>query len=47
MTNNNAVVFFPSADDGGKSFGSQLTLDDLFQRNFQIHDPEAKWISGK
>uniref|UniRef100_A0A8C3AHJ8 Dipeptidyl-peptidase 10 (Non-functional) n=1 Tax=Cyclopterus lumpus TaxID=8103 RepID=A0A8C3AHJ8_CYCLU len=36
-----------SKDDGGKPFGSQLTLDDLFQRNFQIHDPDAKWISGK
>ncbi|KAF7662201.1 hypothetical protein LDENG_00242590 [Lucifuga dentata] len=34
-----------SKDDGGKSFGSHLTLDDLFQRPFQIHDPDAKWIS--
>ncbi|XP_078142321.1 inactive dipeptidyl peptidase 10-like [Centroberyx gerrardi] len=34
-----------SRDDGGKSFGSQLTLDDLFQRNFQVHDPDAKWIN--
>ncbi|XP_037343583.2 inactive dipeptidyl peptidase 10-like [Pungitius pungitius] len=34
-----------SRADGGKPYGSQLTLDDLFQRNFQIHDPEAKWIS--
>ncbi|XP_060909965.1 inactive dipeptidyl peptidase 10-like [Labrus mixtus] len=36
-----------SKDDGGKLFGSQLTLDDLFQRNFQIHDPDAKWISDE
>ncbi|XP_070694436.1 inactive dipeptidyl peptidase 10-like [Pempheris klunzingeri] len=36
-----------SKDDGGKAFGSQLTLDDLFQRNFQIHDPDAKWISDE
>ncbi|XP_051260372.1 inactive dipeptidyl peptidase 10-like isoform X1 [Dicentrarchus labrax] len=36
-----------SKDDGGKPFGSQLTLDDLFQRSFQIHDPEAKWISDE
>ncbi|KAM7380904.1 hypothetical protein PAMP_004174 [Pampus punctatissimus] len=34
-----------SKDDGGKHSGSQLTLDDLFQKNFQIHDPDAKWIS--
>lgn len=39
-------IFFP-VDDGGKHSGSQLTLDDLFQRKFQIHDPDAKWISGK
>ncbi|XP_037645724.1 inactive dipeptidyl peptidase 10-like [Sebastes umbrosus] len=36
-----------SKDDGGKPFGSQLTLDDLFHRNFQIHDPDAKWISDE
>ncbi|XP_029937129.1 inactive dipeptidyl peptidase 10-like [Myripristis murdjan] len=34
-----------SRDDGNKSLGSQLTLDDLFQRNFQVHDPDAKWIN--
>ncbi|XP_042350543.1 inactive dipeptidyl peptidase 10-like [Plectropomus leopardus] len=36
-----------SKDDSGKPIGSQLTLDDLFQRNFQIHDPGAKWISDE
>ncbi|XP_040004697.1 inactive dipeptidyl peptidase 10-like [Xiphias gladius] len=41
-----AIVLL-SKDDGGKPFGSQLTLDDLFQRSFQIHDPDAKWISGE
>ncbi|XP_015810470.3 inactive dipeptidyl peptidase 10 isoform X2 [Nothobranchius furzeri] len=34
-----------SKDNGGNPFGSQLMLDDLFQRNFQIHDPDATWIS--
>uniref|UniRef100_A0A4W5NJ54 Dipeptidyl peptidase like 10 n=1 Tax=Hucho hucho TaxID=62062 RepID=A0A4W5NJ54_9TELE len=33
-------------DDGAKSLGTQLTLDDLFQREFQVHDPDAKWING-
>ncbi|XP_035460771.2 inactive dipeptidyl peptidase 10-like [Scophthalmus maximus] len=41
-----AIVLL-SKDDAGKSFGSPLTLDDLFQKNFQIHDPDAKWISGE
>ncbi|XP_039883381.1 inactive dipeptidyl peptidase 10-like isoform X1 [Simochromis diagramma] len=34
-----------SKDDGGKPFGTPLTLDDLFEKTFQIHDPDAKWIS--
>ncbi|KAG8000792.1 Inactive dipeptidyl peptidase 10, partial [Nibea albiflora] len=40
-------IILLSKDDLGKNTGSQLTLDDLFQRNFQIHEPDAKWISGK
>ncbi|CAL8240758.1 unnamed protein product [Merluccius merluccius] len=40
-----AIVLL-SKDDGSKSIGSQLTLDDLFDRHFQVHDPDAKWISG-
>ncbi|KAM3862172.1 inactive dipeptidyl peptidase 10-like [Diretmus argenteus] len=34
-----------STGDGSKSIGSQLTLDDLFQRNFQVHYPDATWIN--
>ncbi|XP_030284917.1 inactive dipeptidyl peptidase 10-like [Sparus aurata] len=36
-----------SKDDGGKPTGSQLTVDDLFQKDFQIHDPDAKWINNE
>ncbi|KAM6984943.1 inactive dipeptidyl peptidase 10-like [Aplochiton taeniatus] len=36
-----------SKDEGPKSLGSQLTVDDLFQRHFQVHDPEAKWINDE
>ncbi|XP_073329111.1 inactive dipeptidyl peptidase 10-like [Pagrus major] len=36
-----------SKDDSGKPFGSQLTVDDLFQKDFQIHDPDAKWINNE
>lgn len=39
------LTFF--LDDGGKLFGTPLTLDDLFEKKFQIHDPDAKWISGE
>lgn len=34
-------------DGGDRHSGSKLTLDDLFHRDFQIHDPDAKWISGE
>ncbi|MED6261222.1 hypothetical protein ATANTOWER_002477 [Ataeniobius toweri] len=34
-----------SKGSSGNLCGSPLTLDDLFQSNFQIHDPGAKWIS--
>lgn len=42
----NLFMFLP-VDDSGKHPGSQLTVDDLFQRDFQVHDPDARWISGK
>lgn len=41
------VVFVFPLDNAGKPSGSPLTLDDLFDRNFQVHDPGAKWINGK
>lgn len=40
-------VLFSPVGDGEKRSGSPLTLDDLFDRNFQVHDPGAKWINGK
>nr|XP_061799258.1 inactive dipeptidyl peptidase 10-like [Nerophis lumbriciformis] len=40
-------IYLLSKDDSGKFLGSQLSLDDLLERNFQIYDPDAKWISEK
>ncbi|XP_054909081.1 inactive dipeptidyl peptidase 10-like isoform X2 [Poeciliopsis prolifica] len=36
-----------SPDGSGKPLIAPLALDDLFQRSFQIHDPQAKWISAQ
>lgn len=41
------LVFVFPVDNAGKASGSPLTLDDLFDKNFQVHDPGAKWINGK
>lgn len=41
------MLWLRPTDDGDKHSGSQLTVDDLFHRNFQTHDPDAKWISGE
>ncbi|XP_013881529.1 inactive dipeptidyl peptidase 10 [Austrofundulus limnaeus] len=35
-----------SRESSGNPFSSQLTLDDLLDRTFQIHDPGATWISA-
>ncbi|XP_066542027.1 inactive dipeptidyl peptidase 10-like [Hoplias malabaricus] len=39
-------IFLLSKDDGSKGLGSHLTLDDLFLKEFQVHAPEAQWISA-
>ncbi|XP_035390383.1 inactive dipeptidyl peptidase 10-like [Electrophorus electricus] len=39
-------IFLLSKDDGSKALGSDLTLDDLFLTEFQVHSPEAQWISA-
>ncbi|XP_061782349.1 inactive dipeptidyl peptidase 10-like isoform X2 [Nerophis lumbriciformis] len=36
-----------SKDNRNQFSGSHLTLDDIFHRNFQIHDPDAKWLNEK
>ncbi|XP_036423994.1 inactive dipeptidyl peptidase 10-like [Colossoma macropomum] len=38
-------IFLLSQADGSKALGSHLTLDDLFLKEFQVHAPEAQWIS--
>ncbi|KAM9364846.1 inactive dipeptidyl peptidase 10-like [Pholidichthys leucotaenia] len=39
------AIILLSKDGGGKRFGSPLTVDDLFEKSFQIHSPDAKWIN--
>ncbi|XP_029107985.1 inactive dipeptidyl peptidase 10-like [Scleropages formosus] len=41
-----AIVLL-SKENGATFLGSPLSLDDLFRRDFQVHDPEAKWINDE
>lgn len=40
-------VLFSPAEDTSLSQKKKVTVEDLFSEDFKIHDPEAKWISGK
>uniref|UniRef100_A0AAY4ET44 Uncharacterized protein n=1 Tax=Denticeps clupeoides TaxID=299321 RepID=A0AAY4ET44_9TELE len=41
------AIFLLSNDNNSKSLGTQLMLDDLFQKDFQMHNPDAVWISDE
>lgn len=43
----NPLSFLSPAEDTSLSQKKKVTVEDLFSEDFKIHDPEAKWISGK
>lgn len=44
FTENVALVFVADNQAGSDT---KLSVEDLFKPEFQVHDPEAKWINGE
>lgn len=41
------MLLFPSGEDESLALKAKLTVEDVFGKNFRVHDPKAKWISGE